>query len=104
MWWIAIPEFIVSTLVSFIATTLDADFMSKTSDLCMVADGLRVFLSMHDRLDRGIDDLNFFPFVCKAIFDSILAFVVFYRGQKVYCSVFDVHDPFFSVSLMYCGG
>lgn len=45
-------EFIVLALPLFVAGTRDGVFMSNTANLHMVADDMRVLVTMPDRLDR----------------------------------------------------
>lgn len=58
IWWIAITELIVVTLISFVATDCIVFFMSKTADRHIVANGLRVLVLMPYRFGRRIYDLE----------------------------------------------
>lgn len=78
-----IHGFIVLALVSLVAAACNAVFMSKTADPRIVADGLRVFVPIPDRLDHCIDDLGFFPITGKTGLDLLMACVTFRRGQEV---------------------
>lgn len=61
----------------------DGIFMSKTADLSIVTDGLRVLEPRVDSLSRWIDNLAFFLIIRKNVIDLGLVYAVFSRGQEV---------------------
>lgn len=82
IWRIAITDFFVLALLSLVSTAGDEVSMSNNADLRTVADGLRILVPMPDLLARGIDDLGFFPIIWRMELDTVLANVMFRRGER----------------------
>lgn len=89
----AIMEFFVFALVSFVGSTHYGFFMSKTTDLRIVADGWVVLIRLTDRLTRYIVYVSLFTIFSESRVHTVRSFVVFCRGQEVHCSWDDLEDP-----------
>lgn len=95
LWQPAFVEFLLFSLISFIAVALSGIFMSKTTDPKIVVEGLSLLVSKLYCLARWNNDLAFFAIMSKTRLDHVAVYVAFCRGHEVnwWCMV--LKDPFF---------